>query len=459
MKQQNTNLGTEKIGSLLFKLSMPAIIAQMINLLYNLVDRIYIGRIPGVGGDALTGVGVTAPLLMIISAFAALIGSGGAPNAAISMGKGDNKTAEKILGNSVSMIVIISIFITLFVSIYKESILTAFGASAQTMSYASAYIGVYVLGTIFVQCGLGLNIFITAQGFAKVSMKTVLIGAITNIILDPIFIFVFKMGVTGAALATVISQGISAFWVLYFLTGNQTVLKIKLENLKPNFRIIGKTLALGVSPFIMQSTESLIAITYNTSLLRYAGDTAVGAMTILLSSMQFCLLPLMGLSQGMQPIISFNYGARNAKRIKQTFKSTLVIAMGYTTTLCLFLMFFPSFFAKLFTNEQAIIEYVTWSLRIFMSASFLMGAQLVCQQTFISLGNATSSLFLALLRKIFLLLPFILIFPHFFSDKALGVIVAQPSADVIAVATTIILFHFQFNKAMKEIESPLTSKA
>lgn len=448
---KDDKLGTDKVGKLLFALAVPAITAQIINVLYNVVDRIYIGHIPDIGADALTGVGVTFPLIMIISAFASLIGMGGAPRAAIMMGEKKNDAAEEILGNSVTSLGIISIILTVFFLIFNEKLLLLFGASENTLSYASSYMNIYTLGTLFVQISLGLNMFITTQGFAKTSMMTVLIGAIINIVLDPIFIFVFNMGVKGAALATIISQAVSAIWVLKFLLGKRTKLKIKRQYLRVKRSVILPVIALGVSPFIMQSTESILMICFNFSLLKYGGDIAVGAMAILSSVMQFSLMPVTGLTQGAQPIISFNYGAKNADRVKQTFKLLLLSSLGYTLIMWLLIMINPSMFASLFTENKELIETASWALKIYMGASLLMGVQLACQQTFIALGNAKASVFLAILRKILLLIPLIFILPQLFTDKVFAVFLSEPVADTIAVTVTIILFTIQFKKNLKEI--------
>jgi putative MATE family efflux protein len=445
------NLGTGKISKLLFALAIPAITAQIINVLYNVVDRIYIGHIKNVGADALTGVGVTFPLIMIISAFAALIGMGGAPRAAIMMGKNKNDSAEEILGNSVTALILISIVLTVFFLIFNDKLLMLFGASENTLPYASSYMNIYTLGTLFVQISLGLNMFITTQGFAKTSMMTVVIGAIINIVLDPIFIFVFNMGVQGAALATIISQAVSAIWVLKFLSGKKTILKIKRQYLRIKLSVILPVLALGVSPFIMQSTESILMVCFNFSLLKYGGDLAVGAMAILSSVMQFALMPVTGLTQGAQPIISFNYGAKNAERVKKAFKLLLLSSVGYTVFMWLLIMIIPSMFASMFTNSKELIEMASWSLRIYMSASFLMGIQLACQQTFIALGNAKASVFLAILRKILLLIPMIFILPQLITNKVFAIFLAEPVADTISVAVTIILFTIQFKKNLKEM--------
>ena len=448
---QTEELGTCSVGKLLFKLAVPAIAAQIINLLYNLVDRMYIGHIEGVGKLALTGVGVCLPIIMIISAFAALVSMGGSPRASIFLGRGEIDNAEKTLGNSFTLLIIISLILTVVFFIFGENLLMIFGASENTISYALSYMKIYSLGTIFVQLTLGLNAFISAQGFAKTSMMTVLIGAIANIILDPILIFGFDMGVAGAALATIISQGISMVWILIFLSGKKTTLKIKRKHMRLSKEIILPSIALGLAPFIMQSTESIIAVAFNSSLLKYGGDIAVGSMTILTSVMQFALLPIMGLTQGAQPIMSYNFGAKNAERVKKAFKLLLISCVGYSTVLWAAAMIKPEIFVLIFNNDKELVEFASRALRIYMAATCIFGVQIACQQTFIALGNAKTSLFLALLRKIILLVPLIYIMPNFMADKTTAVFMAEPIADILAVATTAILFIIQFKKAMQDI--------
>lgn len=449
---EKNKLGTENIKGLLFSLALPAIIGQMVSLLYNIVDRIYIGHIKDIGGLALTGVGVTAPILLIISAFAVLVGMGGAPRASISMGKKDNDAAEKIIGNCLTTLIGISILLSIFFLIFNEKLLMLFGASENTIEYALEYMNIYTFGIIFVQMTLGMNPFISAQGFAKTSMITVSIGAVINIVLDPIFIFGFDMGVRGAAFATIISQGVSAIWVLYFLTGKKTNLKIKKKNLGFNSKVMGPVLLLGLSPFVMQFTESFIIILFNAKLQRYGGDVAVGAMTITTTAMQFLFLPLSGLTQGSQPIISYNYGAKNKSRVKDTFKYLLFSAITYSLIFYLFIMIFPGTFASIFTKNQDIIREASKGLRVYMSVSFLMGIQVACQQTFIALGNARSSVFLAFLRKVFLLMPLVIILPRFFERKVFAVFLAEPIADIIAVTVTSILFYKFFKQTLENIE-------
>ena len=434
-------------------MAIPAITAQIVNVLYNVVDRIYIGHIPKTGQLSLTGLGVCMPLIMLVSAFAALAGMGGAPRASIMLGRGDKDEAEKILGNCASLLFLVAVTLTLLMLFFAEPFLLTFGASENTIGYAMDYMQIYMFGTVFVQMSLGLNAFITAQGFAKISMKTTLIGAVTNIILDPIFIFLLGMGVRGAALATVLSQLLSAAWVLRFLTGKQTILKLQKKNLRLQAKTILPCVLLGLSPFVMQSTESILNICFNSSLLKYGGDTAVGAMTILSSVMQFSILPLSGLCQGAQPITGYNFGARKADRVRESFGILLKSSVIYTTALWLIVMIFPRQVAMLFAGEGAFLDYTAWALRIYMALSLLMGVQLACQQTFIAIGNAKTSLFLAIYRKIILLIPLIYILPRFFEKKDMAVFLAEPVADFVAVTTTAILFAWLFQKAMKQLEN------
>jgi putative MATE family efflux protein len=457
--KQQSELGTKSIKKLLFSMAVPAITAQIINLLYNLVDRMYIGHISDVGATALTGVGVTMPIIMVISAFAALVSMGGAPRSSIMMGKGDKDTAEKIMGNCTTALVLISIILTAVVLIFGENMLMAFGASKNTVNYALDYLKIYAYGTLFVQLALGLNAFITAQGFAKTSMLTVLVGAILNIILDPIFIFGFHMGVKGAALATVISQGVSALWVIKFLTGDKTFLNIKKKYLRIDFKVLLPCIALGLAPFIMQSTESILTVSFNTSLLKYGGDLSVGAMTILSSVMQFSMLPLVGLTQGATPIISFNYGSGNGTRVKEAFLLLLKASLIYSIGLWAIAMVFPQVFAGIFSKEAELIHITIKAMRIYMAASLLFGIQVSCQQTFIALGKAKVSVFLAVLRKIILLIPLIYILPLFLENKVNAVFLAEPIADMIAVTITGIMFAAQFKRVLKNLEIERESNA
>ena len=457
MNRKNVALGTGPVGRLLFSLALPTITSQIVNMLYNLVDRVYIGHmqpVETVGKLALTGVGVCLPIIMVISAFAALMAMGGAPRASIEEGRGNLAESERIMGNSMTMLVAAAVVLTAVFLLFAEPMLRVFGASDNTIGYALDYMHIYALGTIFVQATLGMNAYITAQGFTVVGMKTVLIGAGLNTVLDPVFIFAFDMGVRGAALATILSQAVSAVWVLKFLTGPKTKWRLRAVNLRPRAKVVLPSLALGMSPFIMQATESLITVCFNSSLLKYGGDIAVGAMTVLSSIMQFAMMPLQGLTQGAQPIVSYNYGARNPQRVRRAFKVLLIACVTYSLTLWALVQLFPQIFALLFTSNQELVDYAAWALRIYMAATGIFGVQIACQQTFVALGNAKTSLFLAALRKIILLIPLIYILPHFFADKSFAVFLAEPVADVLAVCTTATMFFFQFRKSMAALEGP-----
>ncbi len=454
MKEDKDFLAKEPIGKLLLKLALPTVAAQIINMLYNIVDRIYIGHIKGVGALALTGVGVCMPIIMIVTAFAALVGNGGAPRASIFMGKGENDTAEKTLGNCFTLQIIISVVLTAVLLIWNRDLLMAFGASENTIEYAVSYMNIYAVGTIFVQLTLGMNAFITAQGFAKTGMLSVLIGAVANIILDPIFIFGFGLGVRGAALATIISQAASCTWVLLFLFGKKTVLKIRVKNMGLQKKIILPSIALGLATFIMQASESVISVCFNSSLLKYGGDIAVGAMTILTSVMQFAMLPLQGLGQGAQPIISYNYGAKNVGRVKKAFWLLLKVSLSYAVLLWAFIMIFPQGFAGMFTSAPELLVFTKTALRIYTACLFLFGIQMACQMTFTSLGKAGSSIIVAVMRKFILLIPLIYIMPAILREnKAVAVYMAEPIADFLAVTFTAILFFFQFRKCLRQIET------
>ena len=446
-------LRTEPLGKLLLKLALPTVAAQLINMLYNIVDRIYIGHIPDIGATALTGVGVCMPLIMIVSAFAALVGYGGAPRASIYMGKRDKDTAEKILGNCFVLQIIISIILTVVLLIWNRKFLMAFGASENTIEYGVNYMNIYALGTIFVEITLGMNAFITAQGFSKTGMLSVLIGAVANIILDPIFIFGFNMDVRGAALATIISQAFSCIWVVSFLSGKKTFLKIRRKNLGLTPKIILPCLALGVATFIMQASESVISVCFNSSLQKYGGDIAVGAMTILTSVMQFAMLPLQGLGQGAQPIISYCYGAGDTGRVRSAFKLLVKVSMAYSVLLWVLVMLLPGGFAAMFTTDAQLMEFTKTALRIYMAAMFLFGIQIACQMTFNALGRATESIVVAVMRKFILLIPLIYIMPQIFrADQTTAVYMAEPIADALAVTFTAILFAARFKKILGKIE-------
>ena len=452
MNEDKDFLGKEPVGKLLLKLALPTVTAQIINMLYNIVDRIYIGHIPEIGEAALTGVGVCMPLIMIVTAFSAFAAYGGAPRASIYMGQGNHDSAEKTLGNCFAVQFVISVLLTAALLLWNRDFLMAFGASDKTIGYGVEYMNIYAIGTIFVQMTLGMNAFITAQGFARTGMFSVLIGAVANIVLDPIFIFGFNMGVAGAAWATIISQAMSCAWVLLFLCGKKTHLRLRVKYMRLSRKIVLPSLALGLSSFIMQASESIISICFNSSLQSYGGDIAVGAMTILTSVMQFAMLPLQGLGQGAQPIISYNYGARSPERVKAAFKLLLKSSLVYSTLLWALVMLFPQAFAAMFTSSEALMAFTQKALRIYMACLLLFGIQIACQMTFTSLGNAKASILVAVMRKFILLIPLIYIMPLLFSaDKTTAVYMAEPVADFIAVTFTAIFFTFQFKKALKGI--------
>lgn len=455
MQAQNDALGTQPVGKLLFKLALPAITAQLVNALYNIVDRIYIGHLPQGGDLALTGLGICFPVLMFVSAISALVGMGGGSRAVVRMGEGKIDTANEILGNCTALLLALSAVVMVLFQIIKEPMLMAFGASPNTIGYAMEYLDIYLWGTVFVEISLGLNFFITTQGFSGMSMVTVLIGAITNIVLDPIFIFVLDMGVRGAALATIIAQGVSAVWVLVFLTGKRTKLRLQKRYIRLRSKVLVPVLTIGVSPFIMQSTESLVNISFNASLYRYGGDAAVGALAIGSSIMQVFSMLIHGLTQGAQPIIGFNFGAGKLDRVKKTFRLLLTFALIFSCSGWVLVQLFPEFFVAIFNDEPELVNIAVWSLRIYMGGVFMLGIQFSCQQTFVALGEAKVSLFLALLRKVILLIPLIFILPQFFDDKLFAVFVAEPIADFLAAATTGLMFLWRFPRILRNRDREL----
>lgn len=452
------NMGEGSVKGLLLKMAVPAVLAQIVNLLYNIVDRIYIGHMPEVGGFALTGVGLFTPILMLITAFAMLCGAGGAPQAGIALGQGNKEKAEKIMGNCFALLMLLSVALTVVFYILAPTLLELFGGSENTLPYAVEYARIYILGSVFVLAVMGMNVFITAQGNAKIAMLTTVIGAVINIVLDPIFIFLFNMGVAGAALATVISQAVSAIWILRFLMSEKSVIRLKKENIRLEKPIILPCLALGISTFVMLSTESVLSICFSSSLFKYGGDIAVGAMTILTSINQLITMPLSGICQGGNPIISFNYGAKRYDRVREAFMTQFIVCVSYAGLFCLMLMLFPRLFAGIFTSEAPLIDYTAWAIRIFFAGVFSVGFQLTCQQSFIALGKAKVSLFLACLRKIILLIPMIYILPCFIENQTFAVFLAEPISDIIAATVTASLFFYNFSKMMKENENLQISK-
>ena len=443
------DMGTGSVKRLMVKMAVPALVGQVVNLLYNIVDRIYIGHIPEIGGTALTGVGLFTPILMLITAFAMLCGAGGAPRAAIAMGKGDKEGAEKIVGNCFTVLMLLSVVLTAVFYFAAPTLLRLFGGSDATLPYAVDYARIYILGSIFVLTVMGMNTFITTQGFAKFSMLTTVIGAGINIVLDPIFIFLLDMGVKGAALATVISQAVSAVWILCFLTGKKTILKLKPANMALKASVILPCLALGISSFVMVGTESILSISFTSSLSQYGGDVAVGAMTVLTSINQLITMPLSGVCQGGQPLISYNYGAGKLDRVKEAFFCQFGVCVAYTTVFWGALMLLPNVFAGIFTSDTALVDYTAWAIRIFLACGFSVGFQISCQQAFMALGQAKISLLMACLRKIVLLIPLIFILPNFFADKAMAVFLAEPVSDIVAAAVTTFMFFRFFRKLMK----------
>lgn len=453
VSKRAADLGNDPVGSLLLRLALPTVCAQVVNLLYNIVDRVYIGQIPGEGKLALTGMGVTFPVITLIAAFAALIGMGGAPRASIAMGAGEPEKAERTLGTCTAALWSIAVVLTVVFLLFQEPLLVLFGASPDTLPYAMQYLNIYVLGTIFVMTALGLNGFITAQGQSAVAMKTVLIGAVLNVVLDPVFIFVFGLGVRGAAIATVISQAVSALWVVRFLSGSNSALRLRRKELRFDWNLLLPALALGASPFVMQATESLLTVTFNVSLQKYGGDLAVGAMTILTSVAQMVQMPLMGLAQGAQPILSFNYGAKRPDRMRKIVRYNLLAACVFAFSVWGLIMLAPHVIARLFAHDQTLIETTAWALRIYMAVGFSFAFQNTFQQSFVALGEAKISLFLALERKIILLIPLILILPHFISDQLFAVFLAEPVADLLAATTTTVLFLFRFRRILRDLEN------
>ena len=443
------DMGTGSVKKLMVQMAVPALVGQVVNLLYNIVDRNYIGHIPEIGGLALTGVGLFSPILMLITAFAMMAGSGGAPRAAIAMGQGDKERAEKILGNCFTVLMGFAVILTIAFYIACPTLLRWFGASDATLPYGVEYGRIYILGSVFVLITMGMNVFITTQGFATISMLTTVIGAVTNIVLDPILIFGLNMGVKGAAVATVTSQAISAIWILFFLTGKKTILKLQPRNMVLVPKIILPCLGLGVSTFVMLSTESILSISFTTSLAKFGGDVAVGAMTVLTSINQLMTMPLSGVCQGGQPLISYNYGAKKFDRVKEAFYCQFFTCVAYTVVFWAVIQMAPGFFAGIFTSDAALVEYTAWAIKVFLALGFSVGFQISCQQAFMALGQAKISLIMALLRKVFLLIPLIFILPNFFADKAFAVFLAEPVSDIIAAAVTTFMFFRFFFKMLQ----------
>ena len=448
MQRDSEFLATEKPSKLLLKLALPAVTAQLVNMLYNIVDRMYIGRLEGIGTEALAGVGACMPVILLVSAFAALASMGGAPRASIFMGRGDRESAERTMGNCMTLLLFLAAALTAALLIFQRPILLTFGALPETLPYALEYMNIYAIGTVFVQAALGMNAFITAQGFSTTSMLTVTIGAALNIVLDPLFMFAFGMGVRGAALATILSQAVSCAWVVRFLCSEKSTLRLRVKNLLPDMKLLLPCLALGLSPFLMQITENLVAVSFNVTLLRFAGDTAVGAVTVLTTTMSLCMQLLHGLTQGAQPIMSFNYGAGNGQRVRETFRILFISCLTGSMLVWAVCMLFPGAVAGMFTPDAELSSYTAWAMRIYMAASGIFGIQIACQQSFVALGQAKAAIFLALLRKVILLIPLILLLPRLgiFKNAAFAVFFAEPVADTLAVCTTAAMFFTRFGK-------------
>ena len=459
MTKDEQFLGTEPIGRLLLKLAVPTVAAQVVNMLYNIVDRIYIGHMPLVGKAALTGVGVCMPLITIISAFAAFASSGGAPRASIALGRGDREGPEQILETCLTMQVVISAVLTALLLVFGRPLLLLFGCSENTIEYAHAYMSIYATGTLFVQLTLGMNAFISAQGFASVSMRTVLLGAGCNLVLDPLFIFGLRLGVRGAALATVLSQCVSCMWVMHFLTGRRTVLHLQRKNLPGDMKLIPPCLSLGLATFFIQASSSMVSVCFNSSLLKYGGDMAVGSMTILHSVLQFAQLPMHGISQSAQPIISYNFGAGSRQRVRQAFRLTLLCSLVCSTTFWAAIELFPTVFVRLFTSDGGLVAFATRSLRIFCSSLLLLGIQTSCQAAFVATGNAPCSIMVAVLRKFVLLIPLIFLLPHLLPDPVTAVYLAEPVADTLAITGTVIIFSIHFPRALARMNAPANRPA
>ena len=456
MQERNMDISRQlaeaPVGKLLWKLAVPTVIAQLVNLLYNIVDRIYIGHMPEVGRAALTGVGLCFPVTYLIGAFTMLIAQGGAPRAAIAMGRGDNEEAQRIMGSCFTCLMATALALTAGLWLLGEKLLWLFGCSAETIIYALPYMRIYAGGALFTMLSLGMNLFITTQGFTDVSMRTVIIGAVTNIILDPIFIYGFGRGVEGAALATVLSQAVSGIWVLVFLTGKRTKLRLRRKDLRPRREIMLPVLGLGLAPFVMQSTEALLSVSFTSSLQRYGGDVAVGAMTVANTIMQMIWIPVQGLGQGAQPIISYNYGAKNPQRVRQAFRALLRISLTVMVIFWIAVQAFPGGFIRIFNSDPALLETAEWTLRVYTAVLGLFGIQLSVQQTFTSIGKAKAALFIACLRKVLLLIPLIFLLPQFFENKVFAVFLAEPVSDFISVTICAVTFFFVFRRAMAELE-------
>ena len=440
-------LGTDRMLPLVLRMAMPAVAAQVVNLLYNIVDRIYIGHIPGIGTDALAGVGVTGSIIILISAFSAIVSGGGAPLAAIALGQGNRDRAERILGNGFVLLLFFTAVTSILSYIFMEPVLLFTGASENTIGYATDYLSIYLAGTVFVQISVGLNTFINTQGRPGIAMMSTLIGAALNIILDPVFIFVLDMGVKGAAIATVISQACSAAWVLGFLFSKKASLNLDRKYMKPDRKIILSIFGLGISPFIMASTESLVGFVLNTN-LKHFGDIYVSALAVMQSAMQIGSAPLTGFAQGFVPVSSYNFGHGYMDRVRKCFKVSVSIMFSFNAVLMILMILFPHVVASAFTNDAGLIDCVDRMMPYFLSGMTIFGLQRACQNTFIALGQARISLFIALLRKVILLVPLAIILPKFWGVT--GVFAAESIADAIAAICCTAIFAVSFPKILRK---------
>lgn len=415
-------------------LAVPMTLAQLINVLYNIVDRIYIGRIPEHATLSLTGIGLSLPMITMVIAFANLFGMGGAPLCSIERGRGNLEEAEKIMGNSFTMLVVFGVFLTMLGLLFKKPLLYAFGASDSTYPFADAYITIYLLGSIFVMVGLGMNSFINSQGFGKVGMCTVLLGAVANIILDPIFIFGLGMGVRGAALATIISQFFSAVWIVRFLTGKRTILRLRLSCLRPQWKRIRAIVGLGMSGFTMAITNCTVQIVCNATLQTFGGDLYVGVMTVINSLREVASMPVQGVTNSAQPVMGFNYGAKEYGRVKKAIVFTSLFSIAYTTLAWAFLHGFPEFFIRIFNQDQALIEAGVPALRLYFFGFFMMSLQFAGQAVFVALGMSRQAIFFSIFRKVVIVVPLTLLLPSVFGMGTNGVFLAEPISNFIGGA-------------------------
>ncbi|MCM1136536.1 MAG: MATE family efflux transporter [Clostridium sp.] len=443
---EENKLAKERIPKLLWSLAIPAICAQLITLFYNLIDRIFIGRMEN-GIMAMGAIGICAPVVTVVSAFCGLFGQGGAPLAAISMGKGDKEEEEEYLGNSFWMLVVSSAVIMAVVLIFQTPLLTLFGASENTLPYAKQYITVYCLGTVFIQLTVGMNYYITTQGFAKTAMITTMLGGVLNMLLDPVFIFALHMGVRGAALATVISQFISFLWVMRFLFGKKTSLRLHPGTIRLSAPRLKEIMVLGSAPFFMNISEGVLNICFNNQALRFGGDIAVGAMTILFSIFQFMLLPVEGVAQGSQPIIGYNYGAGKFDRVRETVKLSVISTLTFTMCATAAVMLAPGFFIGIFNSNPELVLLGKNMLRIYIGGMFVLGLNSTCQETYNSLGEGKKAFFFAFYRKVILLIPLLYILPHALPAwGVMAVMLAEPIADIVTTATNAVHFRYFLKK-------------